>query len=181
MDNSIFHRQICEKLRWWDGQLDILKLCDNILHDCIVDAKQLRASLTVRTRHVGGRGDRKTIAQREWKHNHFHVLCDVKEVQAAEELQRRIAVSSKCFKVYYTCCWQSRYPLTLSIFFSLLLWHFLSSQLFCVHYTYIPNRAQPVITFPLLADIYKVKLFCYAMQKPRGRGDIAATHYLSRH
>jgi hypothetical protein len=32
-------------------------------------------------------------------------------------------------------CWQSRSPLALSIFFPLLLWRFLSSQLFCVHYT----------------------------------------------
>jgi hypothetical protein len=46
--------------------------------------------------------DRKTIAQRERKHNHFCVLYDVKQVQAAVESQRT-AVSSKCFKIYYTC------------------------------------------------------------------------------
>jgi hypothetical protein len=34
-----------------------------------------------------------------------------------------------------TDCWASRSPLALSIFFPLLLWRFLSSQLFCVRYT----------------------------------------------
>jgi hypothetical protein len=34
-----------------------------------------------------------------------------------------------------TDCWQSRSPLALSILFPLLLWRFLSSQLFCDHYT----------------------------------------------
>jgi hypothetical protein len=34
-----------------------------------------------------------------------------------------------------TDCWTSCCPLALSIFFLLLLWRFLSSQLFCVHYT----------------------------------------------
>jgi hypothetical protein len=43
------------------------------------------------------------IAQRERKHNHFLVLYDVKQVQAAEESQRRTAVNSKCFQLYYTC------------------------------------------------------------------------------
>jgi hypothetical protein len=33
-----------------------------------------------------------------------------------------------------TDCWHSRSPLTLSIFFPLLLWRFVSSQLLCVHY-----------------------------------------------
>jgi hypothetical protein len=43
----------------------------------------------------------------------------MKQVQAAEVSQRRTAVSSKCFKLYYTCsdCWQSRSPRALSIFF----------------------------------------------------------------
>jgi hypothetical protein len=59
--------------------------------------------LTVRSRHVEGRGDRKTIAQREKEHNPFFVLYDVKQVQAAEVSQRRTAVSSKCFQFYYTC------------------------------------------------------------------------------
>jgi hypothetical protein len=49
-------------------------------------------------------GDRKTVAQREREHNHFLVLYDVKQlVQAAEVSQRRTAVSSKCFQLYYTC------------------------------------------------------------------------------
>jgi hypothetical protein len=33
--------------------------------DSIVDAKQMRASLTVTSGHAGGRGNRKTIAHRE--------------------------------------------------------------------------------------------------------------------
>jgi hypothetical protein len=64
----------------------------------------MRASLTVRpldTWEAGG--DRKTIAQRERKQNHFLVLYDVTQVQAAEESQRRTAVGSTCFQLYYTC------------------------------------------------------------------------------
>jgi hypothetical protein len=51
---------------------------------------------------VGGR-DRKTIEQREREHNTFLVSYDMKQVQAAEVSQRRTAVSSKCFQLYYTC------------------------------------------------------------------------------
>jgi hypothetical protein len=47
--------------------------------------------------------DRKTIAHREREHNHFLILYDVKQVQTAEVSQRRTAVSSKCFQLYYTC------------------------------------------------------------------------------
>jgi hypothetical protein len=47
--------------------------------------------------------DRKMTAQWERKHNHFLVLYDVKQVQDAEVLQRRAAVSTKCFQLYYTC------------------------------------------------------------------------------
>jgi hypothetical protein len=39
----------------------------------------------------------------ERDHNLFPVLYDVKQVQAAEVSQRRTAVSSKCFQLYYTC------------------------------------------------------------------------------
>jgi hypothetical protein len=53
---------------------------------------------------------RKTIAQRERQHNTFLVLYDVKQVQAAEESQRRAAVSSKCRP--------SRSPLLFPSFFS---------------------------------------------------------------
>jgi hypothetical protein len=58
-------------------------------------------------------------------------------VQAAEVSQRRTAVSSKCFQLYYACSdsWPSRSTLALSSFFPLLLWRFLSAQLFCVHCT----------------------------------------------
>jgi hypothetical protein len=58
-------------------------------------------------------------------------------VQAAEVSQRRTAVSSKCFQLYYTC---SDRLLAIALppysfhLFPLLLWRFLSSQLFCVHY-----------------------------------------------
>jgi hypothetical protein len=43
------------------------------------------------------------IAHGEREPNPFLVLYDVKQVQAAELAQRRTAVSSKCFKLYYTC------------------------------------------------------------------------------
>jgi hypothetical protein len=33
----------------------------------------------------------------------IHVLYGVKQVEDAEESQRRAAVSSKCFQLYYTC------------------------------------------------------------------------------
>jgi hypothetical protein len=49
-----------------------------------------------------GGGDRKTTAQREREYNHFLVLYDMKQVQAAEKSQRRTAVSSKCFHLHYT-------------------------------------------------------------------------------
>jgi hypothetical protein len=44
-----------------------------------------------------------TIARRERENNPFLVLYDVKQVQDAEVSQRRTAVSSKCFQLYYTC------------------------------------------------------------------------------
>jgi hypothetical protein len=58
------------------------------------------------------------MAQREREHNPFLVLYDMKQVQAAEVSQRRTAVSSKCFQLYYTClgCWPSRSPLPLPSF-----------------------------------------------------------------
>jgi len=59
--------------------------------------------LTFASRHVGGREDRKAIAYKEREPNPFLVLYDVKQVQAAEVAQRRTAVSSKCFQLYYTC------------------------------------------------------------------------------
>jgi hypothetical protein len=75
----------------------------------------MRASLTVRSRHVERRGDRKTTAHREREQNPFlvRVLYDVKQVQAAEVSQRRTAVSSKCFQLYYhaqTVFWLSCPP-----------------------------------------------------------------------
>jgi hypothetical protein len=66
----------------------------------IAEAKYQRASLAVRSRHVGGRG-RPQDDSTEREHNPFLVLYDVKQVQAAEVLQRRTAVSSKCFQLYY--------------------------------------------------------------------------------
>jgi hypothetical protein len=77
------------------------------------------------------------IAQ-ERKHNHFLVLYDVMQVQAAEVSQRRTDVGSKCFQLYYTC---SHRLLTIALpsysfhLFPLLLLCFLRSQLFCVHYS----------------------------------------------
>jgi hypothetical protein len=52
---------------------------------------------------MGGREDLKTIVHKEREPNHLLVLYDVKQVQAAEVSQRRTAVSSKCFQLYYTC------------------------------------------------------------------------------
>jgi hypothetical protein len=104
----------------------------------IVDAKncQLRWPLQVDTWEGGE--DLKTIAHREREPNPFLVLCDVKQVQAAEVAQRRTAMSSKCFQLYYTCSdrlFAIMLLLSRSILFSLLLWRFRSSQLFCVHCT----------------------------------------------
>jgi hypothetical protein len=82
-------------------------------------------------------------AQRGGKHSHFLVLYDMKQVQAAEVSQRRTTVSSKRFQLYYT---RSDRLLTIALppcsfhLFPLLLWHFLSSQLLCVHYTYKSER-----------------------------------------
>jgi hypothetical protein len=83
-----------------------------------VDAKWLRASLTVISRHLGGRGRPQGDSTWGKRTQSFLVLYDVKQIQAAEVSQRRTAVSSKCFKLYYTCsdCWPSRSPLALSIF-----------------------------------------------------------------
>jgi hypothetical protein len=69
--------------------------------EVIVDANncELRWPLEVDTWE--GEGDRKKIAQREREPNPFLVLYDVK--QAAEVSQRRTAVGSKCFQLYYTC------------------------------------------------------------------------------
>jgi hypothetical protein len=58
-----------------------------------------------------------------------------------------------------TDCCQSRSPLTLSIFFPLLLWRCLSSHLFCVHYTWMMNwkglgRKRPWPNFRLYSCIY---------------------------
>jgi hypothetical protein len=67
-----------------------------------------------------GGEDRKTIAQREREHS-------LKQVQAVEVSQRRTAVSSKCFQLYYTC---SDRLLTIALppcpfhRFPLLLWRF---------------------------------------------------------
>jgi hypothetical protein len=61
---------------------------------------ELHRPLELDTWEAGG--DQKTIAQRG-RENHFFVLYDVKQVQAAEESQWRTAVSSKCFQLYYTC------------------------------------------------------------------------------
>jgi hypothetical protein len=100
---------------------------------------ELRWPLEVDTWEAGG--DRKTIAQRERQHNPFLVLYDVKQVEAAEVSQRRTAVGSKCFQLYYTCSDRLltiALPLAVSIF-PLLLWRFLSSQLFCVHHKYCVN------------------------------------------
>jgi hypothetical protein len=42
-------------------------------------------------------------ARKERERNPFLVLYDVKQVQALVVAQRRTAVSSKCFQLYYTC------------------------------------------------------------------------------
>jgi hypothetical protein len=63
------------------------------------------------------RRDRKTIAQRERKHNHLLILNDVKQVQAAEVSQRRTAVRVNVFTYTIhaqTDCRQSRSPLTVT-------------------------------------------------------------------
>jgi hypothetical protein len=82
-------------------------------------------SLTVVSRHVGGRGRLQgDIAYREREPNPFLVLYDEKHVQSAEVSQRRTAVSSKCFQLYYTCSdrlFAVVLPLALSIFFPRLL------------------------------------------------------------
>jgi hypothetical protein len=68
--------------------------------------------------------DGKTTAHSETVHNPFLVLYDVKQVQAAEVAQRRTAVSSKCFQLYYTCSDRllgNSLPLALSTFLPLLL------------------------------------------------------------
>jgi hypothetical protein len=54
-----------------------------------------------------------------------------------------------------THCWQSRSPLALSFVFPLLLWRFLSSQLFWVHYRvsqlFFSGQFGPPLGSPLLA------------------------------
>jgi hypothetical protein len=71
----------------------------------IVDAKWLRASLAVRSRHVWGRGDRKTIAQRERERKQCFP-CTIRCETVRSRLQKYHnggQLSSKCFQLYYTC------------------------------------------------------------------------------
>jgi hypothetical protein len=75
---------------------------ESLESDCCLCGVVFDSNLIVVVAWEAG-GDRKTIAQSERKHNTFLVLYDVKQVQAAEVSQRRTAVSSKCFQLYYTC------------------------------------------------------------------------------
>jgi hypothetical protein len=86
-----------------------------------------------------GKTTRRCQLRRENTILSFYYTIWNSQVQAAEVSQRRTAVSSKCFQLYYTCsdCWPSHSPLLFPSFFLLLLWRFLTSQLFCVHYTYV--------------------------------------------
>jgi hypothetical protein len=105
-----------------------------------VDAKWLRVSLTVTSRHVGGRGRPQGDSTWRERTKSFpsSIRCENSCFQAAEVSQRRTAVSSKCFQLCYTCSDRllvialPPYPFHL---FPLLLWRFPTSQLVCVHYS----------------------------------------------
>jgi hypothetical protein len=90
--------------------------------------------------HVGGRGRPKDDSTEGEKTQSLPCIIRCETFRFRLQKYRNGGqLSSKCFQLYYTCsdCWQSRSPLALSIFFPLLLWRFLSSQLFCVHYNWI--------------------------------------------
>jgi hypothetical protein len=104
--------------------------------------RKITASFIDRYKYTWEAGrDRKTIAHRKREHNPFLVLYDVKQVQKYRNGGQLWVVNVFSYTIHaQTGCWPTRSPLTLSIFFPLLLWRFLSSQLFCVHYTKL-NKA----------------------------------------
>jgi hypothetical protein len=101
-----------------------------------VDAKYLRASLTVRTRHVGGRGRPKDDSTEGEKTiiSLYYTMWNRFRLQKYRNGGQLWVVNVLIYTIHaQTDCWQSCSPLTLSIFFPLLLWRFPSSKLFCVH------------------------------------------------
>jgi hypothetical protein len=89
---------------------------------------------------VGGRGRPKDDSTEGEKTQPFPCIIRCETVRFRLQKNRNggqlWAVNVFSYTIHaQTDCWQSRFPLTLSIFFPLLLWRFLSSQLFCVHYT----------------------------------------------
>jgi hypothetical protein len=109
---------------------------------------ELRWPLQVDTWEAGE--DRKAIAhERENTIISLYYTMWNNYVQAAEVSQRRTAVSSKCFQLYYTC---SDRLLTIALpscsfhLSPLLLWRFPSSRLFCVQYILSCRRGFRTLT-----------------------------------
>jgi hypothetical protein len=91
-----------------------------------------------------GRGDRKTIAQCE-KTQVFSCIIRCETVRFRLQKNRNggqlWVVNVSNYTIHdQTDCWQSRSLLLFSTFFPLLLWRFLRSLLFCVHYTRILSQ-----------------------------------------
>jgi hypothetical protein len=92
------------------------------------------ASLTVRSRHVGGRGRPQNDSTQGERTQSFSCIIRYGTVRFRLQKYRNRGqlwvVNVFSYTIHaQTDCW----PFAISIFFLLLLWRFLSSQLFCVH------------------------------------------------
>jgi hypothetical protein len=86
-------------------------------------------------------GDRKTIAQNTIL-SLYYTMWNSFSLQKYRNGGQLWVVNVFSYTIHaQTHCWKSRSPLALSIFFSLLLWRFLSSQLFCVYYNLSSYRS----------------------------------------
>jgi hypothetical protein len=99
----------------------------------------LRTSLAVRSRNVGGRV--RLQGNSTWGERTQSFPCTIRCETVRFRLQKYRnggqlwVVNVFSYTIHaQTDCWPWRSPLALSIFFPLLLWRFLSSQLFCVSY-----------------------------------------------